>query len=191
MIISPSQFFEAFESVVTSRTSDILLTWDQKQKAYTKLMRQELLATVANALQLSYYPSDYYTLDGIMYLTRDSVNFRSQYTYVHSISVALEHENNPACSMEEINKLQLFNTPLKVLVTYPCSSGPNAADQLLSRYADAIRSADIFEDFSTLRRQLVIFGSKLSGKIHWQGFEYSEGALLPLNDFPADGASVI
>jgi hypothetical protein len=116
-----------------------------------------------------------------MFLDRDTVNFKPQWTYVHSISVALEHENNAGDSMVEINKLQLFNAPLKVLVPYPyLRQGPNSADSLLRRYAEAIQLADLFDDFSTLRRQLVIFGSKVNGNVVWRGFEYLEQAFVPV-----------
>ena len=39
-------------------------------------------------------------------------------TYAKWISVALEHAIRPSHTHEEINKLQVFNSPLKVLITY-------------------------------------------------------------------------
>ena len=57
-----------------------------------------------------------------------------------------------------MNKLQLFNAPLKVLITYTQTELERKT--YLDRYAKIIKWADIFNDFSTHRKQIVIFGSR-------------------------------
>jgi hypothetical protein len=175
--VSPRAFYDCFEAVVGQRAPEIIAHWNSWVD-YTWLMRGTVLREVAALLRLDYYPGDYYTLDGVMYAERDSENFPRHMTYVYSISVALEHENNPKGTLSELNKLQLFNSPLKVLITYPDRA--YSAEVLLPRYAKAMLSADAFDDFSTLRRQLVIFGSKRSQVPEWRGFVYSRGVFVPV-----------
>jgi hypothetical protein len=186
--ISPRRFFDKFEMVVAQEAQSKLIceAWSIWTD-YTQLMRQTVFAKVARELDLLYYPRDYYTLDGIMYTELDIENFPPGKTYAKSLSVALEHENDPSGSMAEMNKLQLFNVPLKVLVTYPDRRYP--AEALLTKYADATRQADIFDDFSTLRRQLVIFGSKPAANAEWRGFVYSKGTFVPVAEFEVEPLS--
>jgi hypothetical protein len=82
------------------------------------------------------------------------------------MDAAIEVENEARSSVIEMNKLVLFNTPLKVLVTYP---KPAAVRQLLAEFADIARRGDAFGDFATLRRHLVILG--MSPR-QWTYYEY-------------------
>lgn len=170
--ICPAQFFDTFIRVAEEEYRSILEKWDS-WCAYTNLVREAVFEKTANYLDLLYYGHDYWTLDGIMYREKDIQNFQPCTTYAHSICVAIEHENSAGSSMIEMNKLQLFNTPLKVLITYPNET--HTERSLLDRYATAIERADIFGDFSTHRRQLVIFGSKKDDALNWSGHVYAGG----------------
>jgi hypothetical protein len=99
-------------------------------------------------------------------------------TYAKWISVALEHENSGAHSYETMNKLQLFNTPLKVLITYAAEG--TDADSLLRKYERIMAAADVFNDFANLRQQLVILGTpKTVGE--WRFYQYEcDGFVLML-----------
>ncbi len=136
------------------------------------MMRSILFPDIARELGLQCYPGDYYTLDAMFYRDKDTTNFASHLTYAHFICVALEHENYAESTAVEINKLQLFNAPLKVLITYPGTV--QNANNLLAKYEEMIKAADVFGDCSTMRRQLVIFGRKEKQQQipAWSGFEY-------------------
>jgi len=91
--------------------------------------------------------------------------------------LVLKYENKCSTAAAEINKLQLFNVPLKVLITYQ----PGNLDALLTKYAKMVQAADVFNDFSTLRRQLVIFGFCEGGKARWRAFLYGDGVFREHN----------
>ncbi len=141
-------------------------------------MRGSMFPKIACRLGLCCYKRDYYTLDGIFYRERDDKNFPEYMTYAKFISVALEHENDAGRSQIEMNKLQLINTPLKVLITYPTKRDPS--EKLLEKYVEIVSGADIFSDISTLRRQLVIFGSRKGERPVWEGFVYSQSRFVPI-----------
>jgi hypothetical protein len=169
---SPLDFYQAFLQVVEAEELKVKERWDNPRE-YTTLMRSSLFPQIAEKLCLQCYPDDYYYLDAIFYREKDAQNFASYTTYATSISVALEHENVPEDTAVEMNKLQLFSAPLKVLITYPARKN---FDLLLTKYAGIIKAADVFDDISTLRRQLVIFGSLENDRVRWEGFEYYQGS---------------
>jgi hypothetical protein len=76
-----------------------------------------------------------------------------------------------------MNKLQLFNAPLKVLITYAPPGG--ATDSLLRKYESIIKASDVFNDVATLRQQLVIIGTPKSTE--WRMYAYeNDGFVLML-----------
>ena len=116
---------------------------------------------------------DYYGLDCIFYSERDVMHFpANQYIYVKFITVAIELENDIHSTAIEMNKLQLFNSPLKVLATYPKASEKQA---YLDRYSTIMQEADILQDFSTHRKQLVIFGTTNKVTASWTFHVYEDG----------------
>lgn len=175
--ISPAKFFAAFQAVALEKSEIISRTWSSSRD-YTGVMRAVVFDAVAKHLGLEYYGRDYYTLDGIFFSARDKKHFPGCSTYAAFIEIALEHENNPVGTAVEINKLQLFNAPLKVLVTYPCD--PQYGKKLLDKYKTMIDAADVFGDFSTLRRQLVIFGYG-GAPPSWEAHEYRGGEFTQLS----------
>jgi len=171
-IISPLEFKLAFNQVVSDSTinNDIMTYWNQR-KSYTRLIRDRVLPKTACLLNLNAYTEkDYYWLDSIFYKKKDENNFKPHEVYVHYISVAIEHEHVATGTAGEMNKLQLFNTPIKVLITYPKSC--DKANELLEKYCKIIQEADIFSDFSSHRKQLVIFGYKGSSVV-WDYYSYN------------------
>ena len=155
--ISPERFYSSFEAVAREYQPQLTQCWNSCPQ-YTALIRGQFLPALSKRLDLCCYGEDYYTLDAIFYSKADTTHFPSQWVYAESISVALEHEHDANGTFTEMHKLQLFNCPLKVLITYPYSRGKNEAARLLESYADIVARADVFNDISTLRRQLVIFG---------------------------------
>lgn len=150
--------------------------WRRGLGKYTATVRT-FLPDVASRLGLQLYNGDYYTLDAVFYQERDLVNFSAHQTFVKYICVAFEHENAIGGSANEICKLQLINSPLKVLVTYG-----NEVDRsdYLARYARIIADADTFGDLSTLRRQLVIFGEEGEGMPVWHPYLYADNGFVSL-----------
>jgi hypothetical protein len=167
--VTPLQFKVAFLQVVSAAQVDLVTRWDAR-KDYTALMRATILPSIASHLGVQVYSADYYTLDCIYFAERDAAHFGTQATYATCISIALEHENDIAGTAIEVNKLQLFNAPLKVLITYAQTASERAF--YLERYCKIIRAADIFDDFATLRRQLVIFGSRQELAANWHFYAY-------------------
>ena len=171
-LITPEQFKAAFQSSSMKRDADIVYRWDKGRKDFTALMR-EVVADVAAALQTEIYNKDYYGLDCIFYSERDVVHFpANQNIYVKFITVAIELENDIYSTAIEINKLQLFNAVLKVLVTYPKAS---EKQMYLDRYSKIIKEADVLSDFSTHRKQLVIFGDTNKAIASWTFHVYENG----------------
>jgi hypothetical protein len=77
-----------------------------------------------------------------------------------------------------MNKLQLFNAPLKVLITY--SPVGAATDSLLKKYENIIKSSDVFNDIATLRQQLVVLGTPKIVE-DWRFYAYeNDGFVLML-----------
>ena len=179
-IVSPQQFKTAFQDVASLLEPDILRCWTSGSQ-FTALFRRTILAQVAEELGLEVYSEkDYYWLDAIFYEEKDTVHFGPDKTYAKYISVALEHENIPTDTAIEMNKLQLFNTPLKVLITY---GNGNNAEMFLEKYARIVADADVFSDFTTKRRQLVIFGpagSRPPAQLNWSFYVYANGSFVSL-----------
>lgn len=177
--ITPEQFKDAYLRAVSASEEEILARWDGKPD-YTSLIRKTVLPAIAPHLNVQVYAADYYTLDCIYYAERDTDNFPPNLTYAKCICIALEHENEIEGSAVEMNKLQLFNVPLKVLITYPRHGSDRAA--YLERYTKILRGADIFGDFATHRRQLVIFGEKQETTVNWCFYVYEAAGFQGIRD---------
>ena len=175
MSTSPAIFKNAFLEVVSKHSETLIEARRITLTEYTAAIRQ-LLPEVSGILKLELYNADYYTLDAILYTDADKEHFPISTTYAKYIEVALEHENTIAGSEVEINKLQLFNAPLKVLITY---GGPEEKQNYLQRYSEIIQAGDIFQDISYSRRQLVIFGTFLDD-IEWEFWEYDGRGFIPV-----------
>jgi len=167
--ITPEKFKEAFLKAVQSVNSEIIALWNSRP-AYTTLMLKDLLPKVAVELDILVWTSNYYYLDSIFYAERDNDHFGPSATYAKCISIAIEHEHIIDGTAVEMNKLQLFNSPLKVLITYAYNESQR--EYYLDRYTKILRGADIFGDFATLRRQLVVFGSLSEQIVTWHFYAY-------------------
>jgi hypothetical protein len=110
----------------------------------------------------------------MLYEERGVDNTGKYATYANWISVAIEHENDSSRAHEKMNKLQSFNAPLKVLITY---AADDASDILLQKYENLIKSADVFNDVATLRQQLVILGTPKTVR-EWRFYAYENGGFV-------------
>jgi len=169
-------FYKSLVETLTKYRIDLSERWDQPAN-YTRFIMDVILPEVGKNLEMECYAANYYTLDCVYYEECDLDHFRTDTTYVKYVAVALEHENFLTGSCVEMNKLQLFNTPLKVLITY---SSPRQVSTWLTKYADIVRKADIFQDAATLRRQLVVFGDKPGEFPIWRGFIYEPEGFLEI-----------
>jgi len=179
-IVSPLEFKQAFQTVARRTEQEMLRCWPDGAH-YTALMRSQVLPGMAQELGLEgYCEKDYYWLDAIFYEEKDTIHFQSGETYAKYIAVALEIENQLAKTAIEVNKLQIFNTPLKVLITYASAV---QAETFLAKYARIMADADIFSDFTTKRKQLVIFGppgSRPPLRLDWTFHVYENGIFTSL-----------
>jgi|UniRef100_UPI0037832C52 hypothetical protein len=167
--ITPLQFKDAFLTAVTSVDSQIVALWDERRD-YTALILDIVFPKIATELGISVFNANYYYLDSIFYAERDGGHFGPTATYAKCISIAMEHEHDVTGTAVEMNKLQLFNAPLKVLITY--AQTEQMRSFYLDRYTKIVREADIFADFATLRRSLVIFGSLSGQVVTWYFYAY-------------------
>lgn len=110
-IVSPRQFVEAFDHVVTNRQSHLLELWSDV-KGYSTLFLQgpeSVLQEVANRLEVEHWGREFLSIDAA---------FRPQ-DESGRVSVVIEHENAVATAVHEIYKLAHVSVPLRVLITYP------------------------------------------------------------------------
>jgi hypothetical protein len=176
--ITPRDFRNAFVAVMKAEHDSFRTAVGFEAKSYAYFMRSNIFPKIAKHLGLLAWNKEYYTLDGMFYEERGTDTFGNYTTYAKWISVALEHENKPSKTHEEINKLQMLNAPLKVLITYAAEGAE--ADSLLRRYEAVMRDADAFNDIATLRQQLVIFGTPRTVR-EWRFYVYeSDGFVLML-----------
>jgi hypothetical protein len=170
--ITPELFKEKFDEVIKlQHISPRISTEWNNWKVYTGIILGEVVPLIAEKLGLSSYNKDYYWLDAVIYEELDEVHFKNGTTYAKYIAVAIEHENDSKSTVVEMNKLQIYNSPLKVLITYP--GHEDKIDNLLSMYTRIMESSDVFSDFSSHRKQLVIFGIKSKDdKVDWIYYVY-------------------
>lgn len=177
LVIAPERFKEAFQAAVITSEPEMLECWTDCTP-FTSLIRGRVLPAIAANLGLRVYcERDYFWLDAIFYEEMDTLHFGEDSRWVKYISIALEHENSGTSSIEEMNKLQLFNTPLKVLVTY---ARPSAREELLKKFSRILLDADVFDDFSTRRKQVVVFGGMQGGHVEWTFYIYRDGSFASL-----------
>jgi len=179
-IVAPEEFVSAFDAVIRRRQVEVAALWWEAKKYSELFLDREtgILPEVATVLGLSYW-SEYFKIDAVFYEELDNVHFRPDWNVARSLAVAVEHENIGTSSPYEASKLSLFNVPLKVLITYP---GRSQEESLLSSYADILRAADVFHDFASLRRQIVVFGWKDNDRVTWRYHVFTDhgfGALGP------------
>ncbi|HEX4151422.1 MAG TPA: hypothetical protein VHY75_04350 [Steroidobacteraceae bacterium] len=176
--VTPRDFRNAFVAVMKSEHDSFRTAVGFETKSYNYFMRSNIFPKIARYLGLLAWNKDYCTLDGMFYEERGRDSSGKFTAYVKWIAVALQHANKPTNTHEEINKLQIFNAPLKVLITYAAEG--EEAEALLQRYEAVIRDSDVFDDIATLRQQLVILGTPRTAR-DWQFYVYErDGFVLML-----------
>jgi hypothetical protein len=177
-IITPRDFRNAFVAVMKAEHASFRTAAGFEDKSYTYFMRTNIFPKIARHLGLQAWNKEYYALDGMFYEERGRDNSGKYTTYAKWISVALEHVNKPLRTHEVMNKLQIFNAPLKVLITYAAEGAES--DALLRKYEAVIGESDVFNDIASLRQQLVIFGTPKTLR-DWRFYVYeSDGFVLML-----------
>jgi len=185
--IKPEEFKTAFLKIVSDQGKRLVDLWNskkekgQKETEYTLYFvgrnpnpsQDSFLGRVAQELNL-HYCKEYWSLDAIFFESKDEKHFPSNSFYVNNISIALEHEYDAKNAVGEVNKLTIINAPLRVLITYPKEDKINSH---LKEYIEIIRDADVFDDFSTQRKFMVVFGPvEKPQKIDcWKFFIYDNG----------------
>jgi len=192
-IISPQEFKNAFEQVVchSKAYEKTLMGFWENGTEYTQVMlgRKKsrdndqdkcVLGEVATKLGLKYY-KEYWSMDCVFY--EKEYPLVPGGTFAEYIAVAVEHENNVKSSCIEMNKLSIWNTPLKVLITYCDAEDRNRdRDKYLNKYAQILHKADIFDTFSTFHNHLVIFGPKYpeNNSISWTCYNFNQGKFIKM-----------
>jgi hypothetical protein len=176
--ITPRDFRNAFVAVMKAEHDSFRTAIGFETKSYNYFMRSTIYPRIARHLGLLSWNKEYYTLDGMFYEER-GIDATGKYAnFANWISVAIEHENDASRADETMNKLQVFNAPLKVLITY--SPLGAATDSLLKKYESVIKASDVFNDFATLRQLLVILGTPKTVE-EWRFYAYeNDGFVLML-----------
>jgi len=178
--ITPRDFRNAFAAAMQAEHDDFRTAVTYETKSYNFFMRTTIYPKVARILGLLAWNKEYYTLDGMLYEERGMDETGKYATYANWISVAIEHENDSSRALEKMNKLQSFNAPLKVLITYAADGA--ASESLLRKYENLIKSSDVFNDVATLRQQLVILGTPKTVQ-EWRYYAYeNDGFVLMLTN---------
>ncbi|HEX3603906.1 MAG TPA: hypothetical protein VHU43_07420 [Steroidobacteraceae bacterium] len=176
--IAPRDFRNAFVAVMTTERDGFREAMGFETKSYNYYVRSTIYPKIARHLGLQAWNKEYYTLDGMLYEERGIDNTGKYASYANWVSVAIEHENDASQAHETMNKLQLFNAPLKVLITY--AQLGQATDTLLRKYENIIKASDVFNDVATLRQQLVILGTP-KAVAEWRFYAYeNDGFVLML-----------
>jgi len=167
-IITPKEFKEAFETA--SASDRPAATKPLGGRTRIPEQAQNTLALVADILRLDLY-YEYYSIDAVFFNQQDTEHFPHGMVYANYFAIALEYEKQASGntgSVVEINKLQLLNTPLKVLITFPATTAEE--EGMLRVYAPMMRAADVFGDFEKLRKQLIVFKVPSGG---WHFYLYN------------------
>jgi hypothetical protein len=176
--VTPRDFRNAFVAVMASEYASFRTAVGFETKSYNFFMRTTMYPRIARQLGLLAWNKEYYTLDGMLYEERGTDDTGKYATYANWVSVAIEHENEASKAQETMNKLQLFNAPLKVLISYAAVGA--ATDNLLRKYENIIKASDVFNDVATLRQQLVILGTPKT-VAEWRFYAYeNDGFVLML-----------
>jgi hypothetical protein len=176
--VTPRAFRNAFVAVMKAEHDSFRTAVGFEAKSYMYFMRSNIFPKIAKQLGLQTWNKDYYGLDTMFYEERGTDDFGRFAAYAKWISVALEHAIKPTKTHEEINKLQMYNAPLKVLITYATEGAES--ESLLRKYEAVMCDSDAFIDFATLRQQLVIFGTPRT-VLDWRFYAYeSDGFVLML-----------
>ena len=147
--ITPREFRNAFVTVLKSEHASFRTAVGFEAKSYTYFMRSSIFPKVAKQLGLLTWNKEYFGLGVMFYEERGTDRSGNYANYAKWVSVALEHENKPFKSHEDINKLQMFNVPLKVLITYAADGEESEA--LLKKYEGIIKDSDLFGDVAASR----------------------------------------
>lgn len=173
--VTPRDFRDAFVAVMKAEREQFRAAIGFENKSYRYFMRATIYPGIARRLGLQCWRKEYYTLDGMLYEERGTDDTGRYATYANWISVAIEHETDAAKAHETMNKLQLFNAPLKVLISYAAEGA--ATDMLLRKYATVIRASDVFRDVATLRQQLIVLGAPKSAD-PWRFYAYEDDGFV-------------
>lgn len=178
-IIIPEIFKKVFLDSVENKRKEIEEKWISNI-GMTDLMLSHgiegsqdsygIIKNISEMLGLQYY-KEYWSLDAILHEGKHEKYFNDNACFAKHISIAIEHENVANYAHSEINKLSLFNSPLKVLITYPV---PRTKNKLLGEFAEICCEADLFGHFQDEYKQVVIFGMKENGKIEWEFYVYTK-----------------
>jgi hypothetical protein len=175
-------------AVMKSESESFRTALGFETKSYNYFMRTNIYPKIAKQLSLLPWNKEYYGLNGMFYEERATDNFGNYTAYAKWISVAIEHENNGLKAHESTSKLQVFNAPLKVLITYAAEGAET--DTLLARIERVMSESDVFNDFATLRQQLLILGTPRTIR-KWRFYAYeSDGFVLMLPSREQESAAL-
>ena len=177
--VAPRDFRNAFMAVMKAEHIAFRTAVGFEPKSYAYFVRSHVFPRIAKQLGLLTWNKEYHGLESVFYEERGTDTFGNYTAFAKWVAVVIEHERIAARTHERISKLQLYNVPLKVLITYAAEG--EETDALLRRYEGVIGDADVFKDTATLRQQLVIFGTPKTAR-DWRFYVYeSDGFVLMLS----------
>ena len=180
-IISPSQFKAALQSVLENPAMSKRLydLWDTS-KEYTNIWEDSddgVYRQLADALGLHLKREHYGHIDAVFYKN----HYEEFPGSVDFFSVVIEHENIADISWQEMEKLTVLNSPLKVVVTYPYAQ-EYSANEALAGYAEQIAAIDkVWSNHSAEQRYVVVFDPKNDEDENWEYYLYEKGGFVKMD----------
>jgi hypothetical protein len=171
MIITAKQFYKAWFEAVTEMKGSLAPSW-RNAPVFTKLIKSSgdcVIRRVADKVSLKCYPTDYYSLDAVLYEDSDLVpSAPAGSTWLRSMSVAFEHENFIKSGVyKEVSHLLLTSADLRVLVAYP---EDGITDDVWIEMHKLIRGSRYEQRISEEESFLLIFGGEVG--YDWEAYVY-------------------
>lgn len=180
-LITPEAFKAAFLKIIKYRQEELFSPWDDKTR-YTQIMlggESSLFGKMAAQLGFRYC-TEYWFIDAVYYTEADQEH---PHVYAKGISAAIEHEIDRKSIYNELYKLTIINTPLRVLVTYPASRGDSDEAGIVDYCNKIVRGADILGDSGNSRHFLIVLGcvdNPEPNQWRWRFFKFGASGFTEL-----------
>ena len=200
--MTSKDFFQYWIKAYEIKKNEICSAWDSGSwKKYTDVLSgssnsDSVLVEVNKQIKQKHpnydFYQEYYSCDAVFYdkddiLSEEIVNNlmrrkrtnapgNAEGTWIKSIKIHFEHENNIKTSWQEIIQFCIIPGELNVLITYPDET--DDANIAITCYQDILNQANFKKDV------LIVFGThkKNSKDIVWTGYTYKKNKLTQIKN---------
>jgi hypothetical protein len=176
-MVTSIEFFNTWKSLALGHKRQLTHAWDNC-KQYTSIIlngQDCFLAKVAKELGLLAYTRGYYSIDGILYSTKDLIpECPKDQLWLRSIPIAFEHKNNFRNIHQEIAHLLITRADLYVIVTYP----PEISEKHIDKFHQIFDGCSHVSELDEKENFLIILGK--IDPFEWKGYVYKTKGWKPL-----------